>query len=60
MVGSPPLIEIREWGPAGSPSLPRKTTTKPRNYLTATQVHSLADESKHPDIILLLATTGLR
>jgi integrase len=40
--------------------LPRKTTTKPRNYLTAAQVHSLTDQSKHPDIVLLLATTGLR
>ncbi len=46
--------------PARGVRLPRKTTTKPRNYLTANQVHSLADESKHPDIILLLATTGLR
>ena len=34
--------------------------TKPRNYLTAAQVSALADESKHPDIVLLLATTGLR
>ena len=46
--------------PARGVKLPRKTTTKPRSFLTAAQVHSLADESKHPDIVLLLATTGLR
>ena len=39
--------------------LPRKTP-KARNYLTDTQASALADESKHPDIVLLLATTGLR
>ena len=39
--------------------LPRKTIKAP-NYLTAAQVSELADESKHPDIVLLLATTGLR
>lgn len=46
--------------PARGVKLPRKTTTKPRSFLTAAQVHTLADESKHPDIVLLLATTGLR
>ena len=46
--------------PARGVKLPRKTTTKPRSFLTAAQVHSLAHESKHPDIVLLLATTGLR
>lgn len=46
--------------PARGVKMPRKTTTTPRNYLTAAQVHALADESKHPDIVLLLATTGLR
>ncbi len=46
--------------PARGVKLPRKTVTKPRNYLTALQVQALADESKHPDIVLLLATTGLR
>ncbi|MGE4363708.1 MAG: tyrosine-type recombinase/integrase, partial [Mycolicibacterium sp.] len=39
--------------------LPRKVD-KTRNYLTAAQVQALADESKHADIVLLLATTGLR
>ncbi|MCH9732732.1 MAG: site-specific integrase [Actinomycetia bacterium] len=46
--------------PARGVKLPRKTVTKPRNYLTAAQVSTLAEESKHPDIVLLLATTGLR
>lgn len=46
--------------PARGVKLPRKTITKPRNYLTAAQVSALADKSKHPDIVLLLATTGLR
>jgi integrase len=46
--------------PARGVKLPRKTVTKPRNYLTAAQVQVLAEESKHPDIVLLLATTGLR
>jgi integrase len=46
--------------PARGLKLPRKTMTKPRNYLTAAQVSALADESKHPDIVLLLAATGLR
>lgn len=45
--------------PARGVKLPRKTD-RPRNYLTATQVSALADESKHPEIVLLLATTGLR
>ena len=45
--------------PARGVKLPRKTT-KARNYLTSAQVSALADESKHPDIVLLLATTGLR
>jgi integrase len=45
--------------PARGVKLPRKTP-KARNYLTATQAWALADESKHPDIVLLLATTGLR
>lgn len=45
--------------PAKGIHLPRKVD-KPRNYLTAAQVQALADESKHPDIVLLLATTGLR
>jgi integrase len=45
--------------PARGLKLPRKTMTKPRNYLTAAQVSALADESKHPDIVLLLAATGL-
>ncbi|WP_286174741.1 tyrosine-type recombinase/integrase [Mycobacterium sp. DL99] len=46
--------------PARGVKMPRKTVTKPRNYLTAAQVYSLAEQSKHPDIVLLLATTGLR
>jgi integrase len=45
--------------PSRGVKLPRKTP-KARNYLTATQASALADESKHPDIVLLLATTGLR
>ena len=45
--------------PARGVKLPRKTP-KARNYLTAAQASALADESKHPDIVLLLATTGLR
>jgi len=45
--------------PARGVKLPRKVD-KPRNYLTAEQVHALAEESKHPDIVMLLATTGLR
>ncbi|WP_319431559.1 tyrosine-type recombinase/integrase [Mycobacterium sp. RTGN5] len=45
--------------PARGVKLPRKTP-KARNYLTATQASALAYESKHPDIVLLLATTGLR
>jgi integrase len=45
--------------PARGVKLPRKTP-RARNYLTATQESALADESKHPDIVLLLATTGLR
>jgi integrase len=45
--------------PARAVKLPRKTP-KARNYLTAMQASALADESKHPDIVLLLATTGLR
>ena len=45
--------------PARGVKLPRKTP-KARNYLTAMQASALADESKHPDIVLLLATTGLR
>jgi len=45
--------------PARGVKLPRKTP-KVRNYLTATQASALADESKYPDIVLLLATTGLR
>lgn len=46
--------------PARGVKLPRKTVGRPRNYLTAAQVATLAGESKHPDIVLLLATTGLR
>lgn len=46
--------------PARGVKLPRKTVTKPRNYLTAAQVATLAGESKHSDIVWLLATTGLR
>ena len=45
--------------PAREVKLPRKIP-KARNYLTATQTSALANESKHPDIVLLLATTGLR
>ena len=45
--------------PARGVKLPRKTP-KARNYLTAPQASALADESKHPEIVLLLATTGLR
>ena len=45
--------------PARGVNMPRKID-KTRNYLTAAQVQSLADESKHADIVLLLATTGLR
>lgn len=45
--------------PARGVKLPRKIY-KTRNYLTAAQVSMLAEESKHPDIVLLLATTGLR
>ncbi|WP_006245579.1 tyrosine-type recombinase/integrase [Mycolicibacterium tusciae] len=45
--------------PARGVKLPRKTP-KVRNYLTAKQASALADESKYPDIVLLLATTGLR
>ena len=39
--------------PARGVKLPRKTP-KARNYLTAMQASALADESKHPDIVLLL------
>ena len=46
--------------PARGVKLPRKMITRPRNYLTAAQVSKLADQAKHPDIVLLLATTGLR
>ena len=45
--------------PARGVKLPRKIP-KARNYLTAMQASALANESKHPDIVLLLATTGLR
>lgn len=45
--------------PARGVKLPRKID-KPKNFLTAAQVSMLADESKHPDIVWLLATTGLR
>jgi integrase len=45
--------------PARGVKLPRKTP-KARNYLTAPQASALAEESKHPAIVLLLATTGLR
>lgn len=45
--------------PARGIHLPRKVD-KPRNYLTGAQVQALADESKHPDIVWLLATTGIR
>jgi integrase len=45
--------------PARGVKLPRKTT-KTRNYLTGAQLSALADESKYPDIVWLLATTGLR
>lgn len=45
--------------PARGVKLPRKVP-KVRNYLTAAQASALAGESKHPDIVLLLATTGLR
>lgn len=46
--------------PARGVKLPAKAVSKPRNYLTGAQVQALANESKHPDIVLLLATTGLR
>ena len=46
--------------PARGVKLPRKTVTEPRNYLTGAQVSTLAQQSKHPEIVLLLATTGLR
>ena len=45
--------------PARGVKLPRKED-KPKSFLTAVQVQALADESKHPDIVWLLATTGLR
>lgn len=45
--------------PARGVKMPRKID-KSKNFLTAAQVSALADESKHPDIVLLLATTGLR
>lgn len=45
--------------PARGINLPRKVD-KPKNFLTGAQVQALADESKHPEIVLLLATTGLR
>jgi integrase len=45
--------------PARGVKLPRKIP-KARNYLTAMQASALANESKYPDIVLLLATTGLR
>lgn len=45
--------------PARGVKMPRKID-KSKNFLTAAQVSMLADESKHPDIVLLLATTGLR
>ena len=45
--------------PARGVKLPRKIP-KARNYLIAMQASALANESKHPDIVLLLATTGLR
>jgi integrase len=45
--------------PARGVKLPRKVG-KEKNYLTRVQVAALAGESKHPEIVLLLATTGLR
>lgn len=45
--------------PARGINLPRKVD-KPKNFLTGAQVQALANESKHPEIVLLLATTGLR
>jgi integrase len=45
--------------PARGVKLPRKTD-RTRNYLTAVQVSALAEQAKHPDIVWLLATTGLR
>lgn len=40
--------------------LPTKTKSAPRAYLTHAQVQALADESRHPALILFLAYTGLR
>lgn len=45
--------------PARGVNMPRKVD-RTRNYLTAAQVRALADESKHPEIVWLLATTGVR
>ena len=39
--------------------LPRRVQ-KPRRYLNHDQVRALADESKHPEIVLLLAYSGIR
>ena len=39
--------------------LPRRVD-KPRKYLTHDQVRSLAHKAKHPEIVLLLAYTGIR
>ncbi|MGK2903597.1 MAG: tyrosine-type recombinase/integrase [Mycobacterium sp.] len=46
--------------PARGVKLPRKSVGKARNYLTPAQTNALAEASKHPEIVMLLATTGLR
>lgn len=45
--------------PAAGVRQPKKQS-KRRAYLSATQVDALAEASKHPSIVLLLAYTGLR
>jgi len=44
----------------GLKNLPRKTKKIGRVYLTHDQVHTLANASAHPDLVLVLAYTGLR
>lgn len=41
-------------------TLPAKTKSAPRQYLTHHQVQLLADNARHPELVLFLAYTGLR
>lgn len=45
--------------PARGVKIPKRTATE-HNYLTHDQVAALAAESKHPEIVMLLAYSGLR